>query len=49
MLPKIVKGTFEPSNIYAQVDERQTKTEDDFQISEWRVSVSDVACWLRAG
>ncbi|KJH72403.1 hypothetical protein [Aliterella atlantica] len=49
LLPETVKGTFEPLNIYAQVDERQTKTEDGFQISEWQVTVKDVAYWLRVG
>jgi hypothetical protein len=49
LLSETVKGTFEPSNIYAQVEERQIKTEDGSQISEWRILVSDVACWLRAG
>ena len=49
LLSETAEGAFEPSNIYAQIDERQTKTENGSQISEWRVSVSDVACWLRAG
>jgi hypothetical protein len=49
LLPETVKGNFEPSNPYAQVDERQTETEEGQQISEWRVSISDVAWFQRAG
>ena len=42
------EGTFEPSNIYAQVDEHQTEKEDGYRIFEWQISVEDVARWLRA-
>jgi len=49
LLLETVKGNFEPSNPYAQVDKRQTKTEEGQQISEWRVLVSDVARYQRAG
>jgi hypothetical protein len=49
LLPETVTDTFEPSNIYTQVDKRQTETEDGYRISEWQVSVKEIACYLRAG
>jgi hypothetical protein len=47
LLPETVKGGFDPSNPYAQVDERRTLSEDGEPISEWQVSVEDVASFLR--
>ena len=49
LLLETVKGKFQTLNPYAQVDERQTETEEGQQISEWRVLVSDVARFQRAG
>jgi len=49
LLPEIVKGSFDPSNPYAQVDERRVLSEEDEQISEWQVSIGDIARFLRAG
>ena len=48
LLPEIVKGSFEPLNPYAQVDERQTKSEEGALISEWEISVNDIAHFLHA-
>jgi hypothetical protein len=48
LLPEFVKGSFDTSNPYAQVDERRTMSEEGEQISEWRVSVEDIARFLRA-
>ena len=40
--------TFDPLNLYAQVDEQhRTETDDGNQISEWRVSVSDIKNYLQ--
>jgi hypothetical protein len=47
LLPETVKGSFDPSNLYAQVDERRTLSEDGEPISEWQVSVEDLANFLR--
>jgi hypothetical protein len=49
LLPVTVKGGFDPSNPYAQVDERRTLPDDGEPVSEWRVSVGDIARFLRAG
>ena len=49
LILETVKGNFEPSNLYAQVDERETETEEGQQISEWRMLVSDIARYQRAG
>ena len=45
--PETVTGGFEPSNPYAQVGERRTLSEDGEPISEWQVSVEDMAGYLR--
>jgi hypothetical protein len=47
LLPETVKGVFNPLNLYAQVDERRTLSEDGEPISEWQVSVEDLASFLR--
>ena len=49
LILETVKGNFEPSNLYAQVDERETETEEGQKISEWRMLVSDIARYQRAG
>jgi hypothetical protein len=49
LLPEVVKGNFEPSNPYAQVEERRTLSDDGEPISEWQVSVGDIARFLHAG
>ena len=48
LLPEIVKGSFDLLNPYAQIDERQTKSDDGAPISEWQVSANDVAHFLHA-
>lgn len=47
LILETVKGAFEPSNIHTQVDERQTESEDGYRISEWQITLEEVACWLR--
>jgi hypothetical protein len=49
LLPELVIGSFEPSNPYAQVDERRTISEEGEPISEWTISVADIARFLHAG
>ena len=49
LLPELVEGSFNPSNPYAQVDERQTLSDDGEPISEWQVSAGDIARFLHAG
>lgn len=49
LLPELVRGSFDPLNPYAQVDERRTMTDEGEQISEWQVSVGDIARFLHAG
>jgi hypothetical protein len=49
LLPEIVKGIFDTSNPYAQISERRTMTEGGEPISEWQVSVADIALFLHAG
>jgi hypothetical protein len=48
VMPELVKGGFDTSNPYAQVGERRTMSEEGEQISEWQVSVGDVARFLHA-
>ena len=49
VLPELVKSRFDTSNPYAQVDEWRTTSEEGEPISEWRVSVGDMARFLHAG
>jgi CdiI N-terminal domain len=49
LIQTTVIGRFDPSNLYAQVKERQTKSEDGAPISEWQVSVGDFARFLHSG
>ena len=49
LLPELVKGDFDMLNLYAQVGERRTLSEEGEPISEWRVSVEDIARFLHAG
>ena len=49
LLPENVKGSFDPSNPYAQIDERRIVAEEGEMISEWEVSVGDIARFLHAG
>lgn len=47
LLTETVKGIFEPSNPYAQVNERETETEEGERISEWRVSLNDIVLFQK--
>jgi hypothetical protein len=49
LLPELVKGRFDPLNPYAQVDEQRALSEQSEPISEWQVSVGDIARFLHAG
>jgi hypothetical protein len=49
VMPDTVEGTFDPFDPYAQITERQTLSEDDLTISEWKVSIEDIARFLAAG
>jgi hypothetical protein len=49
LLPELVKGNFNTSNPYAQVDGRRTSSEEGEPFSEWQVSVGDIARFLHAG
>ena len=49
LLPELVKGGFDTSNPYAQIDERRIVSEEGEPISEWQVSVGDIARFLHAG
>jgi hypothetical protein len=46
LLPELVKGSFDTTNLYAQVDERRTLSEEGEPISEWQVSVSNIESFL---
>ena len=48
LLPELVKGGFDMLNLYAQVGERRTSSEEGQLISEWQVSVEDIARFLHA-
>lgn len=47
LLPETVDGRFDPANPYAQVNERQIVSEQGEPISEWQISVKDIALFLR--
>jgi CdiI N-terminal domain len=49
LLPQLVRGSFDPSNPYAQIDERRALSDESEQISEWQVSVGDIARFLHTG
>ena len=48
ILPEHVKGIYDPLNPYAQIGERETKSEEGEQISEWQIDLSDIARFLHA-
>jgi hypothetical protein len=48
ILPEHVKGILDPLNSYAQIGERETKSEEGEQISEWQIHLSDMARFLNA-
>ena len=49
LLPELVKGRFDTLNPCAQVGERRSLSEEGEPISEWQVSVGDIARFLHAG
>ena len=48
ILPKHVNGIFDPLNPYAQIGERETKSEEGEQISERQIHLSEIARFLHA-
>lgn len=49
VMPDTVKGTFDPFDPYTQITERQILSEDGLAISEWKVSIKDIARFLEPG
>ena len=48
LLPETVSGNFDPSNPFAQIGERQVRSETGERISEWQVSWEDILRFLPA-
>jgi hypothetical protein len=49
VVPDTLKGTFNSLDPYAQITERQTLSEDGLSISEWNISIEDIARFLKTG